>query len=136
MADISVGAAQSYIEGEFGGPTEELEAEVSAGTTATSVVGNDPESLALTLINLGSNTAWVLFEDTVSTTRGLLLNANGGYVSLTVRDDQTLPTRQWWAITSTGTTTILSIRTRRYALSGGLTLDQVKLALEAAHANR
>ena len=136
MADISVGAAQSYIEGEFGGPTEELEAEVSAGTTATSVVGNDPESLALTLINLGSNTAWVLFEDTVSTTRGLLLNANGGYVSLTVRDDQTLPTRQWWAVTSTGTTTILSIRTRRYALSGGLTLDQVKLALEAAHANR
>jgi len=129
MAEISVGAAQSYIEGEFGGPTEELESEVNATTTATSVVGNDPEALALTLINLGANTAWLLFEDTVSTTRGLLLNANGGYVSLTVRDDQTLPTRRWWAVTSTGVTTILSIRTRRYALTGGLTLGQVQSAL-------
>ena len=115
---VSVGAAQSFIEGEFGGPTEEIDVEVSVGTTATKIVENDPDALALTLINLGSETAWVMFDNKVSTTRGIQLDAGGGVVSLVIRDDQALPTREWYAITSTATTDIFAIRTRRFALTG------------------
>ena len=115
---VAVGAAQSFIEGEFGGPTEEIDAETSVGTTPTKLVDNDPEALALTIINLGQNTAWVMFDNQPSSTRGIQLDAGGGVVSLVIRDDQTLPTREWYAITATGTTDLFTIRTRRYALTG------------------
>lgn len=119
MTDYVVGAAQSFIEGEFGGPTEEQSVEKSVGTsTAVRVVENDPERLALVLINLGSNTIYVMFDDLVSTTRGLILQPSGGFMSVNVRSDQTLPTREWYALASGGTSDIFAIETRRYALTG------------------
>lgn len=114
----SVGAAQSYIEGVYGGPTEEQDSGASVGTTATKLLGNDPERLAVTFINLGSEPVYLMYDDAVSTTRGIVLTTNGGGVSLNVRDDQTLPTREWWALTSTGSSDMVVISTRRYALTG------------------
>lgn len=114
---VSVGANQLYVEGVFGGPTEELDGEVSAGTTAVKVVGNDPEALSLTIINLGSAVAYLMFDDQVSATRGIELADGGGFLNVNVRDDQGLPTREWWAIAASGTTDLFYIRTRRYTLT-------------------
>jgi hypothetical protein len=116
-APVAVGAAQSYIEGQYGGPTDEQDTEMTLGVTPSRIVDNDPDALALTIINLGANTVYVMFDLNPTTTRGIQLNASGGFVSFNVNDDQTLPTRQWYGVTASGTSDIFAIRTRRFALT-------------------
>lgn len=113
----AVGAAQSYIEGVFGGPTTEADEEFSVADTPVRLTVNDPEALALTIVNAGSNTLYVLFDQGVSSTRGIILVSSGGSLSMNVRDDQTLPTREWWAVSNAVGTDVLVIRTRRFALT-------------------
>lgn len=122
--DIAIGAAQSFIEGEFGGPTEDLEGEVSILTTVTKIVSNDPDALSLTMINLGSFDVYLMFDDQVSITRGIFLPAGGGSVSMNVRDDQALPTRNWYGVGNGGASTLFYIRTRRYTLTATPTRKQ------------
>ena len=115
----SVGAAQSFIEGEYGGPTEEQDIEKSVGSvTPVKILGNDPERLSVVIVNLGTEPVYVMFDDEVSTSRGIYLAGSGGFVSMDVRNDQTLPTREWFALSSTGTSDVFVISTRRYALTG------------------
>lgn len=116
---VSVGAAQSYIEGTFGGPTEEVDGEVSVGVAVKRLVDNNPERLALTIVNLGVSDVYVWIDDQVGATRGILLLANGGTMSTNVVDDQTLPTRAWWAVTASGDTNLAYLFTQRYALTEG-----------------
>lgn len=118
LSTVSVGAAQSFIAGEFGGPTEEVGAEVtvSSSTLPERITLNDPDALALTIINVGTDTAYLYFDDTVSTSKGVILQPGGGSLNVTVRDDQTLPTRSWHAV-SASSTVLSYIRTRRYALT-------------------
>lgn len=113
---VAVGANLLFIEGEFEGPVDEQSGDVSVTITPTRFVNDDPEALALTILNLGSTSAYIMLDDTVSSTHGILLVGGGGSVSLNVRDDQTLPARAWWAVTATGTTDLTWLRTRRYAL--------------------
>jgi len=117
MAAISVGAAQAYIEGVYGGPTEETDHDYTVGTSVKNIATNDPEGLALAIANLGSNSLYVMFDDQVSASHGFLVPSGGGLLSVNVRDDQTLPTRAWWAVSPDGNTDVIVIRTRRYALT-------------------
>ena len=114
---ISVGAAQSFIEGELGGPTSEEESEVVTAAAFVTLCANDPEAVVLLLINLGSNAVYIGLQDDVSETKGIYLAANGGSVSMAIRDDYTLPTRQWFAVSPSGASTVYVLRLRRYALT-------------------
>lgn len=118
MAEVAVGAAQSFIEGEFGGPTTESDSEITLAATATKVCDNDPERLSLTIINLGTNQCHIVFDNAPSTSRGIILVAGGGSVSMNVREDGTLPTREWWGVADSGTTNLAVIAMRRFALTG------------------
>jgi len=120
---VSVGAAQSYIEGVYGGPTEEVDYEYTLTTSATRVLSLDPERLAISLFNLGSNDVYLMFDELVSSSRGILVFPGGGFWGVNVRDDQTLPTREWYALTTTGASDVLMITTRRFALTGPAPLD-------------
>lgn len=126
MAEPQVGAAQAYVEAEFGGPCTEEETEVAVDTTVTKLIDNNPERVSLSIINVGNDTLYVLFDDGVSSTRGIVLNANGGLLSLNVRDDQMMSTRRWYGIAGSSSTDVLVVETKRYAYSGP-TSDVVKL---------
>lgn len=116
---VSVGAAQSYVEGVYGGPVTEQDHEIPLPiTTVTKLLGLNPERLALTIINVGSYDCYVMFDNLVSDKRGISLSASGGYVNMTVRDDQMLPIREWWAYAPAGATDLFVLETKRYSLTG------------------
>lgn len=48
------------------------------------------------MINLGANDINVGLNSGVSSSQGILLTAQGGLISMTVRDDFTLPSREWF----------------------------------------
>jgi hypothetical protein len=113
MAPRPIPAPVQFLRDRFGGDFQDLEATTSVDTAAVKIVDNDPEAVALTLINLGTDDVYVAPSNTVSDTAGIELNP-GGSVSLTVRDDGMLPTRDWWAIGASNGQTIYSVRVRRY----------------------
>lgn len=112
---IQVGAAQAFVEGEFGGPVDVLQATLTSASSPQKFVDNDPERLSLTFINLGGYTAYLFIDQTVSDTKGIAVNATGGFLNVDVRADQMLPTREWWVVSPDGSTAMLAIWTRRYS---------------------
>lgn len=114
MAPVMVPAPVLFLRDRFGGDFEEDEETVDVGTASVRVVYNDPEAVALTLVNTGSDNIYVAPSNLVSATFGVVL-LPGGSVSVTVRDDATLPTREWWALGASAGQTLHYIRLRRYA---------------------
>lgn len=114
MAPVMVPAPVLFLRDRFGGDFEEDEETVDVGAAAVRIVVNDPEAVALTLINTGSDNIYVAPNNQVSATFGVVL-LPGGSVSVTVRDDATLPTREWWALGASAGQTLHYIRLRRYA---------------------
>lgn len=109
------GAAAQYIEKEYGGAYEEQDGTVSVATTATRIVGSNPDCLALTIINVGANAVYIRPYNNPSTSAGIVLQASGGSVSFTVRDDLTLPGRAWWGIADTAASDVFFVRVNRFS---------------------
>lgn len=104
MADVLrlSGAAREYLAEKFGGVFTELESSPSSAIVAASVVGNNPDRLGLLIENLGANTVFLSLAPNPSSTKGMALAPNGGSVSLTVDEDFTLVTRQFFAASPGG----------------------------------
>lgn len=105
----STGAARYWTEKELGGPTRNVATTTTVQTTATTVVNNNPDRVGLVVINLGSVDVFAWIDNTVSTSKAVRLNANGGFFSLNVRDDFTLVAEQWVAIGNGGTAAVAAI---------------------------
>ena len=118
MTVSGLSALQDFMRKEFGGIAEIISGVISVTTGITPLVGNDPDALALTFINVSANTVYVTPDNSVSVTRGIVLNSGGGAVSLNVRDDLTLPGYEWYAISSAGTADVYFIRARRLKATG------------------
>ena len=80
--------------------TENSIVTASIGTGISQILKQDPTRLAVTLVNLSSNVIFVAPLEAVSATNGIRLDANGGSLSLTLRDDYTLCIAEWNAIAS------------------------------------
>lgn len=113
MPDAGRSALADFIAKEFGGVAEVLATAVQMNTTVINIVGNDPDALGLTIINLGTGNVYVAPTNLVSTTNGIVLTPTGGSVSLTVRDDLTLPGYDWWGIAPSGANQLFVLRARR-----------------------
>jgi hypothetical protein len=111
------GAAAEFIEREFGGAYEEETGLVAISNNPTKILGSDPDRVALTFINDQTATIYITPDNGPSGNRGIQLDANGGSVSMNVRDDLTLPAREWWGYTGTPTQNIFFIAVRRFAQS-------------------
>lgn len=110
------GAANAYIAKEFGGSFVESDGDISVGVGATKIVDNDPDAVALVIINLSANTVYVRPANDPSATAGIQLNASGGSMSVNVRDDLTLPTRAWWGLATGAGSDVYFVRVRRFGL--------------------
>jgi hypothetical protein len=71
---------------------------VSIGTSATQIVKGNPDRVMLAFFNLGSNTVYLHTDSTVSSTKGMYLDANGGHIVLIAEEDGDLLTYEWWGI--------------------------------------
>lgn len=118
MADGYYGAALAYLESQLGGPVEEIEDDATTGATPASIIGNDPEAVLTAVVNLGANPVYLALDSRVSTTRGFYLASNGGTVVFKVIEDGTLSTRELWAVSPVGASSLYLLRVRRRALKG------------------
>jgi len=75
----------------------------TVGTSITQLLQPDPGRLNYTLVNLGATPVYFCFTPDPSTTKGIYVAANGGYVTLDWKDDGLLVTYPVWAISSGAT---------------------------------
>lgn len=102
-----------FLRDRFGGDFEQADGTVSVATGGTQLTQNDPECVALTFVNNGTDTVWLTPNNSAAADVGLQL-LPGGSVSLTVRDDATLPTREWWGAANSSTQSVYYLKIRRY----------------------
>lgn len=83
----------------------------TVATSKTLILKNNPDRLAYTIINLTGYSVYVAFDPEVSITRGILIAASGGSLTLTAEDDGELVGYELYAISKTAASTIFTIIT-------------------------
>jgi len=94
-----VGVAQ-YVEKELGFLTRAIENPVTnvVGTSAVEILRANPDRFQWLIVNLSANTIYVAFDKDVSSSKGILLEPNGGFASMHAREDGEAVTYPVWAI--------------------------------------
>ena len=108
------GAVLDFIDREFGGQYEVLEATVSVGTSAVEIAGGDGGRVVLVLVNLSANAIYVAPTPQVGASHGIYLGGNGGALTLGVRDDLILPSLQWYALANQAASSLYVVRVRQF----------------------
>jgi hypothetical protein len=104
------GPVVAWLQKEFGGAFQELETFPATAVGNTSVVGNDPNSAALLFVNIGAQDVILKLRQDLPVATGIRLGANGGGTVMTIRDDMTLPTREWFAASPGGASQLYILR--------------------------
>jgi hypothetical protein len=99
-ARAAFGAAYDYLANRFGGLVGVRESVTTVGVAVVALVGNNPERVSLTIVNLGATEVFIATSESVSTSRGIRLTANGGGITLSVDTDGPLSALPWFAISS------------------------------------
>lgn len=90
MGQVS-GAAAKFVAATYGGNFRVRQAVVPVGVASVPAAPNDPDRVALILLNLGATTITVSFQPTAVPGEGILLLDNGSVYSVNVRDDAIMP---------------------------------------------
>jgi hypothetical protein len=104
-------AASQYMLKEYGFVTRAVVNPLvsSAGTTTVRVLNDNPDRIAWFIINLSANIVYISYSPDVSSTKGIILAANGGTANSTVRDDGDAVTYEIWAKAAADNSTIYVI---------------------------
>lgn len=105
-----VGAARAWLQAQYGGAFQELETFPATGVSNASAIGNDPGAVFLLFTNIGAFDIFLKLRADIPATTGIRLGANGGGTSMTVKDDATLPTREWFAASPGGASQLYILR--------------------------
>lgn len=103
-----------FLENEFGGKYVARTTFPTVGTSLARLVPNDMERMALTIINTGADDVYLTPGPNAAVGTGILLGANGGFLSLTARDDLVVVGYDFWAIASTASSAAMVIEILRY----------------------
>jgi hypothetical protein len=113
-------AALLFTEQELGGPCTEVESDVAVlQSTLTSICLGNGDRVGLVLMNVANNDAYISTNPLTTQPNGILISANGGAITLTVRDDFTLPARQWFAFAPAGLTQVHVLEIVRFKSNTG-----------------
>ncbi len=82
-------------------------------TTAKQVLKANPDRVALTLVNLGAQIAYLHIDNKVSSSLGLYLDKSGGAISMTLEVEGELVCSEWW-VEGAGATNVYVIATEAY----------------------
>ncbi|MFQ6006121.1 MAG: hypothetical protein ACE5OQ_11520 [Woeseia sp.] len=113
MPSRMFGAAAEFVEKKYGGPTAELVATESVGTTQSEILRNDPERVFVLIVNLSVNTVHIGYDAGVSSTNGIQLSSNGGTYQTDVEEDFTVPIRAHHAVAGAANSTLYVLTVRR-----------------------
>lgn len=80
---------------ELGVETFERETATTAGVVSARLMRQNPNRIAFILYNLSANILYINPITTPSSTNGIRLGPNGGFVSMYYREDFTLVGREW-----------------------------------------
>lgn len=96
--DAFLGAALRYVQKMLGGSIVETVTNVSLGTTSSTIAKGNGDRVALVVFNSSNSDISIMPILTPTALIGLTLGAAGGMMSLSVRDDFTLPSQEWHGI--------------------------------------
>lgn len=99
-----MGALHELIKKELGFNTVAKEKNVTVSTSVSKILDNNPDRIMLLIMNTGSSSCYIGLTSEVTTTNGLLIDAQGGAVVFTYKEDGELVGREFWAIASADTT--------------------------------
>jgi len=85
----------------------------TVGTTPTEILRNNPDRIFWLVVNLSVNDGYVGWDRQVSSTRGLLAAANGGYVSASAEEDGELVIYPVYAINLVASGTYMIVEVER-----------------------
>jgi len=86
----------------------------TVGTSVTQILREDPNRIAVVIINLGANSMYIGFDREISSTRGILLSANGGSYTAFWKEDFTLCARAMYAIAPAGSVSVYVLALKIY----------------------
>jgi len=100
-----------YVEKELGFKTRAIENPVrdTVDTTPRIVLRLNPDRFQWLIVNLGTADIYIGFTSKVSSKRGIIIAADGGYASMHAREDGEAVTYEVWAVAKTGTQAIYVI---------------------------
>ena len=86
----------------------------TVNTSATLILGNNPERIFWLAVNLSTNKGYVGWSADVSSSKGIPIAPSGGYVSCTLEEDGELTIHEVWAVleNASGTFYVLEITAR------------------------
>jgi len=117
-AQVSVGAALTWAQSQLGGVLYQKELNPTVTTTPAQLLENNGDRVALVIVNLGTVDVFISFNSGVSSTNGIKLVANGGFVTFTLRDDFTIQSFQFWAIAASATSSVYTFELIRAGKPG------------------
>lgn len=100
------GAVQQLIEAEVGGRFTVRERSVTVPAAAVEILPNNPERAAYLLANTGAVLLQLGWRLPVAAPDAVPIAANGGVLSVTVREDFILPTWNVYGVVAAGNTTV------------------------------
>lgn len=115
MATNNLSAALAFVAKEYPGQYEETDQGVTVGTNPTVILQSNPERMSLGIINIGSSDVYISPNSNVTNAKGILLLAGGGSFTCNVRDDLTLPTLQWWCVSTAAGGQVYTVEIDRFA---------------------
>mgnify|MGYP003135588750 CR=1 FL=1 len=84
------------------------------GTSVLQLLRRGPNRLSWTLINLSANTMYVAWSPDPSSSKGIVVSATGGALTLNIRDDYSLVMSPVWIVSSSSSSALFVIETRTY----------------------
>ena len=111
-------ALHAFIEEKVGGQYFLQTLNPSVNGTASKILPNNFERMAVTVINTGPTDMTVMFSNGVTTTNGILLGKNGGGLSMSADEDLALVGWEMWAVTAGSSTTAFTAEVIRFAATG------------------
>jgi len=82
-------------------------------TTPTLILRNNPDRIFWLVVNLSPNNGFLGWDTLVSSTRGLFIAGNGGFVSANIEEDGELVIQEVWAINLNAAGTYMIVEIER-----------------------
>lgn len=108
-------ALVQLIEGEVGGRFQSKRSKITVGTSATKLVNNNFDRLALAFFNYSGNVITLDIDSDITATQGIQLLNNGSSASFIWRDDLTLVGDEWYAVSSAAGGLVFVLEVVRYS---------------------
>lgn len=99
---ITKPAALLFTEEELGGPCFEKDGFVPFNTSPLPIVDNNGDRVGLLIFNMSAVDLYLGLQGNITALNTMFISANGGFLSLSVRDDFTLASRQWFGVGQSG----------------------------------